>query len=100
MKKEAGGWPLYFYYKTNPDAKVVETVRYYDTVNFAREVNVPCWFSWGYNDEVCAPRSMYACYNVLKTKEKELHPYLETGHYWYQEQYDEWNGWLWKQMGL
>jgi cephalosporin-C deacetylase-like acetyl esterase len=99
LKKEAPGWPCYFYHDKNPDAKAIEAVRYYDTVNFAREVNVPCWFSWGYDDEVCAPRSMYACYNAVKSA-KELHPYLETGHYWYQEQYDEWNAWLWKQMGL
>ena len=42
---------------------------------------------------------MHAAYNSL-TAPKELHPYLETGHYWYQEQYDAWNQWLWKQMGL
>lgn len=99
LKGEAGGWPLYFYHQSNPDAKAVQTVRYYDTVNFARLVNVPCWFSWGFNDEVCAPRSLFAAYNAVKSA-KELHPYLETGHYWYQEQYDEWNDWLWKQMGL
>ncbi len=99
LKKEACGWPCYFYYDKNPDSKAIETAKYYDTVNFAREVNVPCWFSWGYNDEVCAPRSMYSCYNAIQGS-KELHLYLETGHYWYQEQYDEWNNWLWKQMGL
>lgn len=99
LKNEAGGWPLYFYNKKNPDTKAIETVRYYDTVNFAIMIHVPCWFSWGYNDEVCAPRSMYACYNAVNAA-KELHPYLETGHYWYQEQYDEWNDWLWKQMKL
>jgi cephalosporin-C deacetylase len=42
---------------------------------------------------------MYAAYNQIHAS-KELHPYLETGHYWYQEQYDEWNEWLWKQMKI
>lgn len=72
---------------------------YYDMVNFARRITVPGWFSWGYNDEVCPPTSMYAAYNTV-TAPKELHPYLETGHYWYQEQYDEWNEWLCKRLGL
>ena len=79
--------------------KELEVVRYYDTANFARCLTVPGWFSWGYNDDVCPPTSMYAAYNAV-TSPKELHPYLETGHYWYQEQWDEWLAWLWKQMGI
>ena len=99
MKKRACGWPHYFYYYGAPDAKELEVVRYYDTANFARCLTVPGWFSWGYNDDVCSPTSMYAAYNAV-TSPKELHPYLETGHYWYQEQWDEWLAWLWKQMGI
>lgn len=97
LKKRACGWPHYFYCNGAPDEKELETVRYYDTANFARLLNVPGWFSWGYNDEVCPPTSMYAAYNVI-TSPKELHPYLETGHYWYQEQWDEWLEWLRKQL--
>ena len=99
MKKRACGWPHYFYYYGAPDAKELEVVRYYDTANFARCLTVPGWFSWGYNDDVCPPTSMYAAYNAV-TSPKELHPYLETGHYWYQEQWDEWLAWLWKQLGI
>ena len=99
MKKRACGWPHYFYYYGAPDAKELEVVRYYDTANFARCLTVPGWFSWGYNDDVCPPTSMYAAYNAV-TSPKELHPYLETGHYWYQEQWDEWLAWLWKHMGI
>lgn len=99
-KKRACGWPHYFYNKQEaPSAKELETARYYDTANFARYLNVPGWFSWGYNDSVCPPTSMYAAYNSI-TSPKELHPYLETGHYWYQEQWDEWLKWLRKQLGI
>mgnify|MGYP001289200582 FL=1 len=73
FKKRACGWPHYFYYYGAPDEKQLETVRYYDTANFARLLNVPGWFSWGYNDEVCPPTSMYAAYNVISSP-KELHP--------------------------
>ena len=97
LKKRACGWPHYFYYGGAPDVKELETVRYYDTANFARLLTVPAWFSWGYNDDVCPPTSMYAAYNVVSSS-KELHPYLETGHYWYQEQWDEWLEWLRKKL--
>lgn len=97
FKKRACGWPHYFYTYGAPDEKELKTVRYYDTVNFARQLKVSGWFSWGYNDEVCPPTSMYATYNAV-TAPKELHPYLETGHYWYQEQWSEWQEWLRKQL--
>lgn len=96
----AGGWPHYFYSTTaQSDQKRIAVSRYYDTVNFARRVSVPGWYSWGYNDEVCPPSSMYAAYNSISAP-KALHPYLQTGHFWYQEQWDEWTLWLWKQLGL
>ena len=99
MKEEPCGWPHYFYGQKNPDPKEVETSRYYDGINFARRITVPGWFSFGYNDEVVPPTSAFATYNVAGGK-KEIHPYPETGHFWYQEQYDEWNEWLWSQMGI
>ncbi len=99
LKKRACGWPHYFYYYGTPSEKELETARYYDTVNFARLLTVPGWYSWGYNDEVCPPTSMYAAYNVV-TAPKEYHPYLETGHYWYQEQWDVWEDWLRAQLGI
>ena len=93
FKKRACGWPHYFYYYGTPNAKELETARYYDTANFARLLTVPGWFSWGYNDDVCPPTSMHAAYNVISSP-KELHPYLETAHYWHQEQWDEWLEWI------
>lgn len=99
LKGRAGGWPHYFYNKENPDPRMVENAAYYDTANFATLLKVPGWFSFGFNDEVCPPTSTYSTYNIV-TAEKELRPYRETGHYWYQEQYDEWNAWLLKMLGL
>lgn len=98
LQKRAGGWPHY-YYQAAPTDKELKTLRYYDTANFARCLKATGWFSWGYNDEVCPPTSMYAAYNSV-TAPKELHIYLETGHYWYQEQWEEWQNWLRKQLGL
>ena len=100
LKGVACGWPHYFYYDAkHADAKRVETSRYYDGVNFARRITCPGWFSFGYNDDVVPPTTAYATYNTV-TAAKELHPYQLTGHYWYQEQWDEWEAWLLKQMGI
>lgn len=98
LQKRAGGWPHYFY-QLSPTEAQRQTATYYDVVNFARRLKIAGWFSWGYNDEVCPPTSMFSAYNSI-TAPKEFHPYLETGHFWYQEQYDAWNDWLWKQMNL
>ena len=100
LKGIACGWPHYFYYNPkNVDQKKVETSRYYDGVNFARRITCPGWFSFGYNDDVVPPTTAYATYNIV-TAPKELHPYQITGHFWVQEQWDEWEAWLLKQMGL
>lgn len=89
LSKVACGWPHMFYNVTKPDPAEVECMRYYDGVNFARRINVPGWYSFGYNDDVVAPTSMYATYNVAGG-EKVISPYQQTAHFWYQEQYDEW----------
>lgn len=87
----AGGWPHYFYHaKMNAINKArLEGARYYDGVNFARRITVPGWYSFGYNDEVVPPTSAYGLYNTIKAP-KILSLYQMTGHFWYQEQWDEW----------
>lgn len=97
LKKIACGWPHMFYNVESPDPAEVNCMRYYDGVNFARRINVPGWYSFGFNDDVVAPTSMYATYNVAGG-EKVLSPYQQTAHFWYQEQYDEWFDWLGKQL--
>lgn len=89
LSKVACGWPHMFYNVAKPDPAEVECMRYYDGVNFARRITVPGWYSFGYNDDVVAPTSMYATYNVAGG-EKMISPYQQTAHFWYQEQYDEW----------
>ena len=99
LQKKACGWPHYFYNVENPDMKKVEGARYYDGINFARRVTCPGWYSFGYNDEVVPPSSAYSVFNVVNAP-KTLSVYQMTGHFWYQEQWDEWENWLLKQMHL
>ena len=86
-----------FYGQKQPDAKKVATSGYYDGVNFARRLTIPCWFSFGYNDEVVPPNSAYAAYNVTQGL-RTLKLYPATGHFWFQEQWEEWREWLRKQL--
>lgn len=89
----AGGWHHGLKNKENQTKEKVETLRYYDVVNFARRLKVPGIYSWGYNDEVCPPTSMYASYNVI-TAPKNLLLGLEMGHGNSPEQGERLNSWI------
>ena len=99
LKGVACGWPHYFYQQKNVNNNKVETSRYYDGVNFVRRIKCPTWVSFGYNDDVVPPTTAYATYNTLNC-EKTLSVYQQTAHFWYQEQWDEWQLWMKKQMGI
>ncbi len=96
LNKRAGGWPHYFK-NTEPKPGELETIGYYDVVNFARRVKVPGYYTWGFNDLTCPPTSMYSAYNVI-TAPKELHLFLETGHWTFPEQTEMLNNWLVKML--
>lgn len=93
LQGRAGGWPHMFRDDFTNKTEKIETSKYYDVVNFARFVKVPGWYSWGYNDNVCPPTSMYAAYNLIKAK-KELHVFQETQHWTFPEQQELKNEWL------
>jgi len=96
LNKRAGGWPHYFR-DAEPKPGEVETLGYYDVVNFARRVKIPGYYTWGFNDLTCPPTSMYSAYNII-TAPKELHLFLETGHWQFPEQTEELNTWLVKKL--
>lgn len=106
FKGVACGWPHYFYQMRNEKGEMrsekdplikarVETSRYYDGVNFARLITSKQkgWFSFGYCDDVVPPTTAWATYNTVKGP-KEISPYQATWHFWFQEQWDEWEAWL------
>lgn len=65
----AGGWPHLLNSRNqqlnNTPAKI-KTISYYDVVNFARFITAPGFYSWGYNDNVCPPTTVYAAVNRVK----------------------------------
>ncbi|HEX2640528.1 MAG TPA: acetylxylan esterase, partial [Pyrinomonadaceae bacterium] len=89
----AGGWPHAFKDPKNRNPEKFATSKYYDTVNFARRVKVPGYYTFGYNDEICPPTSMFAAYNSI-TAPKQLALALETGHALTNEQSDAINKWI------
>lgn len=101
LNGRAGGWPHLFAgkeldYNNKPDR--IKTTGYYDVVNFARLVNVPGYYSWGFNDETCPPTSMYAAYNVIPGPKMLDTYYKDTGHWTYPEQTEKMTAWLLGQL--
>ncbi len=100
----AGGWPHMMRgtrdgaspHATDPK---IATTAYYDAVNFARRLKVPGYYTWGYNDEICPPTSMYAAYNVIQAP-KYLLLALEMGHATTPEQTARINAWVVQQAGI
>lgn len=98
LSGRAGGWPhMYQNYdkKKNPDW--LTTTAYYDVVNFAKKLTIPGWYTWGFNDNICPPTSMYAAYNSISAP-KELHVFSETAHWRYPEQHENGTNWLLKKL--
>ncbi len=91
--ERAGGWPHQFRDTKNRTKEKLEAAAYYDTVNFAKRVKVPGIYSWGFNDEVCPPTSIYAAYNVI-TAPKSVVLGLEMGHANSAEQTARLNEWI------
>lgn len=91
----AGGWP-HFNSKRHLFKLTEEQAnnsRYYDVVNFARFINIPGYYSWGYCDVMCPPTSYYSAYNQISA-DKTLYLIKETGHWRFPEQNRNINRWL------
>jgi cephalosporin-C deacetylase-like acetyl esterase len=96
FKNRAGGWPHFFDNNNLPlynNKEVINTLSYYDVVNFAKTLKTEGYYTWGFNDETCPPTSMYAAYNSINAP-KSTAVYLETGHWFYPEQKAKLNKWL------
>lgn len=100
LNGRAGGWPHIFgganqAFYNYPEA--VETISYYDVVNFARILKTPGFYSWGFNDDTCPPTSFYSAFNQIKAP-KEVFEVPETGHWTYPEQGKKSEDWLFEKF--
>ena len=96
----AGGWPHLLDARSaglnNTSAKL-RTIGYYDVVNFARQVAVPGFYSWGYNDTTCPPTSVYAAVNAVQAPKTVVIMPI-TGHWRFEETNQQSIEWLKQQV--
>lgn len=69
----AGGYPHLFNKTVDMDTPAkMKTLEYYDVVNFAKQITVPVYMTWGFNDNTCPPTTSYIIYNVLNCPKEAL----------------------------
>lgn len=68
----AGGYPHFFRVEGMDTPEKLNTMAYYDVVNFARHLKCPVYMTWGYNDDTCPPTTSYAVYNVITSPKEAL----------------------------
>jgi cephalosporin-C deacetylase len=61
------------------EANVLNTLSYFDGVNFARRATVPAWFTTSLMDPVCPPSTVFAAFNNYAGA-KELKVWSHNGH--------------------
>lgn len=96
----AGGWPHLLDARaagTNNTPTKLKTMGYYDVVNFARQLAVPGFYSWGYNDNTCPPTSVYAAVNAIKAPKTVVITPI-TGHWRFEETNQQSLEWLKQQV--
>lgn len=99
LEGRAGGWPHMFKDGFTNKKEKIEASKYYDVVNFAKQVKVPGFYSTGFNDNVCPPTSIYAAYNSVNA-EKQMSLYLDAAHWQYPEQGEEGLNWMLGKLGV
>jgi cephalosporin-C deacetylase-like acetyl esterase len=68
----AGGYPHFNRLKNMLTPEKIETMAYYDVVNFARRISCPVYLTWGYNDNVCPPTTSYIVWNLITAPKESL----------------------------
>ena len=89
------------YVRAFPDRaqQMLETLRYFDAVNFASRIECPMAVGIALDDEVCPPETSYAAYEELKCP-KELWLFPDSGHGNAHEYPARETRWLEQHLGL
>jgi len=75
------GWPVYFMPpEKRTDAAIIRETAYIDGVFFAQRIKCPVYFSTGGIDNTCHATAVYAAFNNLQVKAKQL-VYNPVGHH-------------------
>ena len=70
------------YLRLHPESRepVVETLAYFDCVNFADKITCPIIVNIGLQDNVCPPETGYALFEKIASADKTLYAYDNQGH--------------------
>ena len=71
-KGRAGGYPHLNRMNAMLTPEKIQTLQYYDVVNFARRIQCPVFLTWGYNDDVCPPTTSYIVWNLITAPKDSL----------------------------
>lgn len=96
----AGGWPHLLNAHNAPinnTPEKLKTISYYDVVNFARQIKVPGFYSYGYNDNTCPPTSVSAAVNVINAP-RTIAITPISGHWRFEETNQQSIDWLKTQL--
>ena len=72
LDNRAGGYPHFNKMHNMLTPAKVETLAYYDVVNFARRITCPVYMTWGYNDNTCPPTTSYIVWNLITAPKEPL----------------------------
>jgi cephalosporin-C deacetylase len=92
------GWPMWYWQtKDKDEAKVRETGRYFDVVNFASRVKCPVLIGAGLIDTTCPPPGVFAAFNQLQGPKEIVvlpvagHGEKDGSHRPYYRRFDLWD---------
>ena len=71
-KGRTGGYPHFHRLNAMLTPEKINTLRYYDVVNFARQMKATTFLTWGFNDDTCPPTTSYAVWNSLPCPKESL----------------------------
>ena len=88
------GWPRIIEAQQPENRAAAEkNAPYFDGVNFAARITCPVRVVVGFADCVCAPAGVYAAYNLIPSKDKQIFHGIGMGHSVYSKFYNELGKW-------
>ena len=92
QKGRDSGWPkLVENVRAEDKAAATRVAPYFDGAHFAARITCPVRVAVGFSDETCPPAAVYAGYNALRVKDKDIVHGLGMPHRVYPEIYDRIN---------
>ena len=77
-------WPYPLRHETSPEwrtAAIVRNLGYFDGASFAQRIKCPIRVSVGFIDNTCPPSAVYAVFNALGSKDKQISNCIGKGHF-------------------